>query len=79
MRIPVHETLSEEENLLLKTARSVSKSFGRSYWLEKWERNEPPDELWGEMRRQGLAGVGVPERYGGSGFGLMGNCLLLTK
>jgi acyl-CoA dehydrogenase len=75
MRIPVHETLSEEESLLLKTARSVSKSFGRSYWLEKWERNEPPDELWEEMRRQGLTGVGVPERYGGSGFGLMGAVL----
>jgi acyl-CoA dehydrogenase len=75
MRIPVHETLSEEESLLLKTARSVSRSFGRSYWLEKWERNEPPDELWEEMRRQGLTGVGVPERYGGSGFGLMGAVL----
>ncbi len=75
MRIPVHETLNDEESLLLKTARSLSRSFGRSYWLEKWERKEPPDELWEEMRRQGLTGVGVPERYGGSGFGLMGAVL----
>jgi acyl-CoA dehydrogenase len=75
MRIPMHETLNEEESLLLKTARSVSRSFGRPYWLEKWERREPPEELWEEMRRQGLTGVGVPERYGGSGFGLMGAVL----
>jgi len=71
----MHETLNEEESLLLKTARSVGRSFGRSYWLEKRERKEPPDELWEEMRKQGLTGVGVPEKYGGSGFGLMGAVL----
>lgn len=75
MRIPMHETLTDDESLLLKTARSVARAFGRSYWLEKWERREPPDELWEEMRRQGLTGVGVPERYGGSGFGLTGAVL----
>ncbi|MDJ0274031.1 MAG: acyl-CoA dehydrogenase family protein [Nitrososphaerota archaeon] len=75
MRIPLHETLTDEEGLLLKTARSVARVFGRSYWLEKWRRREPPDELWEEMRRQGLTGVGVPERYGGSGFGLRGAVL----
>jgi hypothetical protein len=61
----MHETLNEEESLLLKTARSVSRSFGRSYWLEKWERKEPPDELRNEevgrlLRFGGLKGCGYP-------------------
>ncbi|MDW8041622.1 MAG: acyl-CoA dehydrogenase family protein [Nitrososphaerota archaeon] len=71
-----HELLSDEEKLVLKTARSVAGAFGRKYWLEKWSKNEQPLELWEKMRVEGLTGTGVPEELGGSGMGLISAVLV---
>jgi alkylation response protein AidB-like acyl-CoA dehydrogenase len=35
--------------------------------------------LWGELAGAGLLGVGVPEEYGGLGFGFLETCLLLEQ
>ncbi|MDT8273712.1 MAG: acyl-CoA dehydrogenase family protein, partial [Desulfomonilia bacterium] len=31
-----------------------------------------PHEIWNEMGRQGFHGIGIPRKYGGSGFGYIG-------
>ncbi|MDW8041574.1 MAG: acyl-CoA dehydrogenase family protein [Nitrososphaerota archaeon] len=68
--------MNDEEKIVLKTARAIAGSFGRNYWLEKWSKEKPPEELWKKLVQEGLIGAGVPEEFGGAGGGLMGPVLV---
>jgi len=63
--------LSEEQELIRRTVSEIAGRFGRKYWLRCMRERRPPDELWREMVKAGLTGVGVPEECGGAGYGLV--------
>lgn len=49
---------------------AITRSFGPSYYAEHATRQQPTEELWRELGRQGFIGVNLPEQYGGGGAGL---------
>jgi len=63
--------LNETQNMLVETARRVGERFGLEYWREIDARKEYPVEYWQAVCDAGLAGIAVPEAYGGSGLGML--------
>ena len=55
---------------LREAVAAVTRSFGGAYFAEHAERNQPTDELWRALGKQGFIGVNIPERFGGGGAGL---------
>ncbi|MBX3099585.1 MAG: acyl-CoA/acyl-ACP dehydrogenase [Salinibacterium sp.] len=49
---------------------AITRSFGPAYYAEHAARQEPTEELWRELGRQGFIGINLPEQYGGGGAGL---------
>lgn len=62
--------LTEEQRMIIDTARKIARSFGPRYWLEKEEKRQFPKEFIEELGKVGFLGLGIPEEYGGSGLGL---------
>lgn len=61
---------TEEQRMIIDTARRMAKSFGPEYWFEKEEKGLFPKEFIEELGKVGFLGLGIPEEYGGSGLGL---------
>lgn len=61
-------TLTDEQRALRDTVRAMTKRYDRKYWLECAREHRYPEELWREMSRIGLLGIGVPESMGGVGM-----------
>ena len=55
---------------LREAVAAVTRSFGGAYFAEHAARNQPTDELWRALGKQGFIGVNIPERFGGGGAGL---------
>jgi alkylation response protein AidB-like acyl-CoA dehydrogenase len=49
---------------------AITRSFGSSYYAEHATKQEPTEELWRELGKQGFMGINLPEQYGGGGAGL---------
>lgn len=62
--------ISEEQRLMIDTARAVGGKYGLEYWRELDGNKEFPTDFWQEVCDSGLCGVAVPEIYGGSGLGM---------
>lgn len=62
--------LSEEQRMMVETARQIGARFGLEYWREKDAKKEFPTEMWQAICEAGIAGIMVPEEYGGLGLGL---------
>ena len=64
--------LSREQKMIVESAMEVGKKFGPDYWYE--QDNNPnesfPWEFFRTIGDVGIAGLGIPEEYGGSGLGL---------
>ena len=61
----------EENHADIREAVAViTRSFGSSYYSDHAIRQEPTEELWRELGRQGFIGINLPEEYGGGGAGL---------
>lgn len=70
-------TLSEEQNIMIETARRVGEDFGLDYWREKDRKKEFPGEMWKAICEAGLCGVALPEAYGGAGAGMLDMALIV--
>lgn len=53
-----------------KTAERVLANFDDDYWREHCRGRTHPAELWQELGRADLLGLGLPEQYGGTGAGI---------
>ena len=70
-------TLTEEQTLMIETARRVGEAYGLDYWREKDRKKEFPGEAWKAICEAGLCGVALPEEYGGSGRGMLDMALII--
>ena len=67
--------LTDEQKLMVETARRVGEQFGLDYWGRIDAAGEFPRECWQAICDAGLGGIMVPEEYGGSGLGMMETAL----
>lgn len=63
--------LSEEQRLLVETARKVGERFGPEYWRAHDARKAYPAEAWRAICEAGFCGIALPEAHGGSGLGML--------
>jgi acyl-CoA dehydrogenase len=69
--------LSEEQRLMVETARRVGQSFGLDYWREIDTAKAFPTAYWKAVCDAGLCGVALPEAYGGAGLGMTEMALIV--
>lgn len=61
---------TEEQILLVETARQVGERYGLDYWRDIDAIKEYPHALWQEICSSGICGIAIPEEFGGSGLGM---------
>ncbi|MFO1188645.1 MAG: acyl-CoA dehydrogenase family protein [Alphaproteobacteria bacterium] len=57
--------LQDHHRMLAETAAKVGARFGLDYWRDKDANKEFGAEFWQAVCDAGLAGVALPEAYGG--------------
>ena len=63
--------LSEEQRMMVDTARRTGERFGLDYWRKKDAAKEFPKEFWRAVCDAGLCGAALPIEHGGSGLGML--------
>lgn len=63
--------ITEEQQMMVQTARQIGERFGLDYWRRKDAAKEFPHEIWEAICDAGIAGIMVPEEHGGLGLGLV--------
>lgn len=71
--------LTEEQTMMIETARQIGERFGLDYWRRKDAAKEYPHEIWQAICEAGIAGMMVPEAYGGLGVGLVDLALCIEE
>jgi acyl-CoA dehydrogenase len=72
-------TLSNEQKMMIDTARKVGEQFGPEYWLEKDATKSYPAECWQAICDTGLAGATLPEKFGGGDLGMVDLSLIIEE
>lgn len=62
---------TDDQRMLIETARKVGTKFGLEYWREKDAAKAYPSEFWQEICDAGLCAIAIPEEHGGSGLGML--------
>ena len=63
--------LTEEQKMIVHSAREIAREFGPEYWREKEQREEFGSEFWKVIGNAGFTGIIIPEEYGGAGKGMV--------
>lgn len=71
--------LTDEHKMIANTAYQVGAEFGVDYWRTQDAKKEFPKELWQAVCDAGLAGVALPEEYGGAGAGMLEMALIVEN
>ena len=75
--------LNEEEQFLRDTAKNFAKERSPITHFRALRDNNDPilwdKDLWSEMSKLGWPGIMIPEKYGGSDFGISGICVVLQE
>ena len=75
--------LNEEEQFLRDTAKNFAKERSPITHFRALRDNNDPilwdKDLWSEMSKLGWPGIMIPEKYGGSNFGISGICVVLQE
>ncbi|CAH1691087.1 Acyl-CoA dehydrogenase [Hyphomicrobiales bacterium] len=71
--------LSDEQKMIVETARRVGQAFGLDYWREKDGQKAYPAECWKALCDAGLAGAMLPEAHGGGGLGMVETALIIEE
>jgi len=69
--------LSDEQEMMLETARRVGQEYGLDYWRRLDAVKEFPREFWQAACEAGLCGVAIDEQWGGSGLGMLDMALVI--
>ncbi len=62
--------MTKEQEMIVESAREISRKFGPEYWYEKEKTRSFPSEFLEVLGQTGILGLGIPEKYDGSGMGL---------
>lgn len=62
---------TEEQEMIVDTARRVGEKFGLDYWRDIDKRKAYPSELWNAICAAGLCSIAIPEADGGAGLGMV--------
>src|SRR3954464_11316239 len=71
--------LSEEQKMLQESVRRFAEEVVRPRAKEIDESGEFPRSFFDQAGELGLAGVSVPEEYGGAGMGTVSYCLVIEE
>jgi acyl-CoA dehydrogenase len=71
--------LSETQQALRGEVRQLANRFDDHYWSVRDERHEFPWEFYNAFAEGGWLGIAIPEKYGGSGLGVLEASLLLEE
>jgi acyl-CoA dehydrogenase len=71
--------LSDEQRMLVDTARKVGEKFGLDYWREHDKAKAFPREFWREVCAAGIGGITLPEEFGGAGLGMTEMALAIEQ
>ena len=71
--------ITEEQEMMRQTARQIGERFGLEYWREKDSAKAYPAEIWQAICDAGIAGMMIPEDYGGLGLGLVDLALCIEE
>lgn len=63
--------ITEDQQLMIETARRIGGEFGLDYWREKDDAKEYPKEIWQAICDAGFCGIAIDEKYGGAGLGMI--------
>lgn len=69
--------LNDEQRMMIETARQIGQDFGLDYWRQHDAGKQFPQAYWKAVCDAGLAGVALPQEYGGSGLGMMEMTLIV--
>ncbi len=58
-------------------AERLCANFEETYWVEKDQSAEFPEEFYRAVADAGLLGIAMPEAYGGSGLGISDAAMLM--
>jgi len=62
---------TDEQEMIVDTARRVGEKFGLEYWREIDSRKAYPHELWQAICDAGLCSIAISEADGGAGLGMV--------
>jgi acyl-CoA dehydrogenase len=71
--------ISEEQRIIVETASRVGARYGLDYWREQDNKKAFPQAAWTAFCEAGLAGIALPEAYGGSGLGMLEMALVIEE
>lgn len=69
--------LSDEQRMVVESARKVGERFGLDYWRRHDADKAFPGEYWRAVCDAGLCGVALPDEHGGSGLGMLEMALIV--
>ncbi len=69
--------LTEEQTMMIETARRVGEDYGLDYWRDLDARGGYPGEMWRAICQAGLCGIALPEEHGGAGLGMLDMALAI--
>jgi len=69
--------LTDEQKLIIETARQVGSRFGLEYWRDLDARKAFPADFWKAVCDAGLCGVALPPEHGGTGLGMLEMSLIV--
>lgn len=69
--IPPVESVQTRVRQVQEATRGISEQYPRAYILDCIKQDRFPEEMWRALGEYGLLGLSIPERFGGSGGGLV--------
>lgn len=71
--------LSEEQLMIVDTARRVGTRFGLEYWRSLDASHQFAGEFWTAVCEAGLCGIALPPEHGGAGLGMVEMALVIEE
>ena len=71
--------LTDDQELIRKSVAELASKFDDHYWMEKDQAHEFPARVLSGHRQRRLAGMTIPEQYGGHGLGITEATLLAEE